>query len=73
MPDLTPEIEQAAAEPATAEVDGRKASSHPLPALIEADKYLKGGAALAGASPKGGRRSGFNALRTGVFVPKGAV
>lgn len=73
MPDLTPEIEQAAAEPASAEVDGRKAQSHPLPDLIEADRYLKGGDAVAGANRKGGRRSGLNSLRTGVFVPKGAV
>lgn len=73
MPDLTPEIETAASEPASAEVDGRKASAHPLPDMIAADQYLKGAAAVSGANRKGGRRSGFNALRTGVFVPRGAV
>lgn len=47
MPDLTAEIETTAAEPASAEGDGQKASSHSLPDLIAADKYLKGQDALS--------------------------
>ncbi len=66
-------IEQVAAEPAKAEVDGQKAENHPLPDLIALENHQAGKEAVAGASPKGGRRSAFNALRTGVFVPKGAV
>lgn len=72
-PDLTPDIETAAAEPASAASDGQSASARPLGELVEADRYLKGATALAGANRKGGRRSGFNALRTGVFVPRGPL
>lgn len=73
MPDLTADIETAAAEPASASSDGQSAANRPLPELVEADRYLKGAAALDGANRKGGRRSAFNLLRTGVFVPRGAV
>ncbi|WP_020473374.1 hypothetical protein [Zavarzinella formosa] len=73
MPDLSDEIADAAANPASAEADGVKAQAQPIPDLIEADRYLAGKTALNGANPKGGQRSGFNALRRGVFVPRGTV
>lgn len=73
MPDLTDIIEQTAAEPAKAEVDGRKAEGQPLPDLIAADRYLAGKEALAGTNAAGGQKSGFRALRMAKGVSTGPV
>jgi hypothetical protein len=71
--DLTDTIVQTAAEPASAAGDAGSATNQPLPDLIAADQYLAGKTAAQATNPKGGRRSAFQMLRTGVFVPKGAV
>lgn len=63
MPDLTDDIEAAAAEPLSASVDGQQAAAHPLPDLIAADKYLKGATALTGENGNGGQKSGWRNLR----------
>lgn len=42
MADLSQQIEDAAGQPRSATVDGVSATSHSLPDLIEADKYLAG-------------------------------
>jgi hypothetical protein len=73
MPDLGDIIEQTAAEPASATGDAGSATNQPLPDLLEADRYLAGKDVLAGTNRKGGRRSAANALRTGVYVPRGSV
>ena len=73
-PDLTAEIAATAAEPQTATSDGLTASSHSLPDLIEADRYLRAKAAAAAVSPTTGKRSsGFRTLRAGRAVPPGSV
>jgi len=41
MSDLEETIQTKAAQVAEAEADGQKARQHPLPDLIEADKYAK--------------------------------
>jgi len=73
MPDLTGDIETAATEPASAQVDGNQAASHPLPDLIAADKYLKGSSALDGANSGGGQKSGWRSLRMARVRGSGAV
>lgn len=73
MADIGPQIEQAAAEPASATSDGQSASSHPLPDLIEADQYVKAKGAVTGTNPAGGPRSGWPALRPARVIPPGAV
>lgn len=70
--DLTPQIEQAASEPASATADGQSAQSHPLPDLIEADRYLKGTTAVDGSNGAGGPRTGWGLLRMAKFTPPGA-
>lgn len=71
--DLTDQIAEDAALPATHASDGTQTTAHPLPDVIEADKYLKGQAALEGANDSGGPRSGWGRLRTARAVPPGAV
>lgn len=72
MADLTPEIEQTAAEPAAVTDDSGSATAQPLPDLIEADKYLKGQQALAGANANGGKKSGWGKLRMAKVQNPGA-
>jgi hypothetical protein len=71
--DVSDIIDQTAAEPASAAGDAGSATAHPLPDLIALQRFKSGEEALTGSNSRGGRRSGFNALRTGVFVPRGAV
>lgn len=66
-------VAQAATDPAAHNADGQSTTARPIPDLIDLDRYVAGKAALAGPNRRGGRRSGFNALRKAVFVPKGAV
>lgn len=73
MPDLTPDIEQQAAEPAAATSDGQSATARPIGDLIEADRYLKGNAALSGTNANGGPVSGWKRTRPARAVPPGAV
>lgn len=40
--DLGPVISDAAQKPASASGDGQSVTQHPLPNLIEADRYVKG-------------------------------
>lgn len=63
MPDLSETIEAVAADPLKAASDGQSAEQHPLPDLIEADRYL---AAKAAAAAKG------SGLRFTKLVPPGA-
>ena len=46
--DLGKIIEEAAESPKSAEIDGQKAESRPLPELIEADRYLASKKAMSG-------------------------
>ena len=71
MPDLSDTIEEAAQDPQSASKDGITATSHPLPDLIAADKYLAGKTAVEGTNDNGGPKSGFGALRPARFIPKG--
>ena len=71
--DLKPIIEQAAADPASATTDGQSATSHSLPDLIEADKYLSAKAAAGIVGPTGKRRSGLAGMRPATLTPPGAV
>jgi hypothetical protein len=41
MPDLTDDIEDAAAKPRSVTVDGSTVNTHSLPELIAADRHLK--------------------------------
>jgi methionine aminopeptidase len=41
MPDLTDDIETAAAKPKAVTIDGNTVTAHSLPELVEADKHLK--------------------------------
>ncbi len=47
MSDLSETIQEAAAQPRRATVDGRSAEAHPLPDQIEADRYLESKRAMA--------------------------
>lgn len=74
MPDLTPDdIATAAAQPASAGVDGQTAAAHPIPDQIAAAKFQTTSAALDGTNANGGPVSGWNKLRTAKFQPPGAV
>lgn len=72
MADLTEQIEQTAAEPASATGDGQSATAHSLPDLIEADRYLKGKEAVAGTNPNGGPKTAFGTLGVARIKPGGA-
>lgn len=72
MADLTGKIEEAAAEPASAAGDGQSATSHPLPDLIEADKYLKAKRAITGTNANGGPKTAFGMLGVARIIPPGA-
>jgi hypothetical protein len=41
MPDLTDDIETAAAKPKSVVIDGNTVTAHSLPELVQADKHLK--------------------------------
>lgn len=73
MPDLTGTIETAASDPASAQADGQQATSHSLPDMIAADKYLKGASALEGENSGGGQKSGWRSLRMARVRGSGAV
>lgn len=72
MPDLTPLIESEAALPLRSESDGQSAQARSLKDLIEADKYLKGLAAVEGENATGGPRSAWGRVRMARAVPPGA-
>lgn len=69
MPDLTPQIEQVAAEPQTVVTDGQTATEHNLKDLIEADKYLK----ETDAADTGPVKSAWGRVRMARAVPPGAT
>lgn len=74
MPDISDTIEQTAIDGVqSATADGQTVVAVPLPDQIAADKYLAAKAALAGANPRGGPKSAWNATRVAVFVPPGAA
>jgi hypothetical protein len=56
-------IAEAAANPASASVDGQSASAHSIPDQIKAAEYKAQQDALAGANENGGKRSGWRGLR----------
>ena len=66
-PDPTPDLDQAIAEnaagPAKASVDGQSVEQHPLPDVIEADRYRE--------SKKASRKPGLG-IRFTKLVPPGA-
>lgn len=62
--DLTPQIEQAAADPQSASVDGQSATARPMADLIAADQYVASKASMAT------RRRG---LRFSKILPSGPV
>lgn len=66
MPDLTPQIEQAASEPKSATSDGQSATHHDLDDLIAADRYLKGVNTVTSTG------TGWAGLRIARFKPPGA-
>ena len=66
-PDLTDTIQTSAEGPAKVVSDGLEVDSQPIPDLIEADRYLKGEAAMKGGG------SGWNCLRPARVVPPAAV
>lgn len=68
MPDLTDEIEQAAAEPHSVSVDGQTVQGHSLKDLIEADKYLK----ETDTADTGPVKSGWGRVRMARAIPPGA-
>ncbi len=55
--DLTPEITQAASDPASASVDGQSATARPMGDLVMADQYLAGKAGAAVGNRRGIRFS----------------
>lgn len=59
MPDLTDTIEDAAEGPKKAKGDQGEMEQHPLPDLIEADKYLKGDDAAKTQTARGLRFNRF--------------
>jgi hypothetical protein len=62
--DLSEQIEDNAAKPKSAAIDGDRAEQHPLPDQIAADKHL----ARVGSAARDGLP-----IRMGVFRPPGAV
>ena len=68
-PDLTPQIEQVAAEPQTVSTDGQSATEYGIDQLIDADKYLKGNAAETAGGPK----TGWARVRMARAVPPGST
>lgn len=61
--ELETEIDQVAAEPASAASDGQSATSHPIPDLEKLRNRKMGEAALAGTNANGGPRSAWSKLR----------
>lgn len=73
MPDVSDTISTTALDGVQrASVDGRSVDSVPLPDLIEADKYLKGLAAVTDPSTNGGPKTGWRGVRMGRAIPPGA-
>lgn len=70
--DLTDTIADLAANPQTVTAGDRTVTEHPLPDLIEADKYLAEKAAGA-TVPVSGPRSGWGRTRPARAVNQGAV
>lgn len=73
MPDLSETIEKAAATPASAQAGGQSATARPIEELIEADRYLASKEVAAGTNGRGGKRSGWNSLRTARAIPPGGA
>ncbi len=67
MADLSDQIEQAAADPASVSVDGQSVSARPIPEQIAADQYLAGKA----AARKRRRGLSFTQLTTPGAMPDG--
>lgn len=70
-PDLTATIADAAANPASVTVGDRSHAEHPLPDLIEAERFLAGKRAGAAKNPVGGPASAWGQTRPARFVPPG--
>jgi len=60
-PDLSDRIEQAAADPAAAAVDGQSVTDRPIGDLIEAQKFLDARAVGRATNENGGPVSGWAA------------
>lgn len=67
MPDISQAVEYAAENPASASVDGRSATSHPIPDLILAEQYVAAKTATTGG------RSLWGMTRPARVVPPGTT
>ena len=61
--ELRAEIDQVAAEPASASGDGQSASSHSIPDLLKLESVRSGQAATSGTNVNGGPRSAWSKVR----------
>lgn len=72
MPDFDEIIEEQAAEPAEATIDGQTAKNRPLTEILDARDRTETASTLTGTNPNGGKKSAWGQVRMARMKPPGA-